>query len=57
MNESTKRVIVIGSEGHYGVDSTSWTTDSMPNIADYDIAIIDTSSFDSILEQAKTDNY
>jgi len=58
MSESTKRVIVIGSEGHYGVDSTSWTTDSMPNIADYDIAIIDTSSFDSILEQARTDkNY
>jgi hypothetical protein len=55
MNESTKRVIVIGSEGHYGVDSTSWTTEGMPNIADYDTVIIDTSSFDSILEQARTD--
>jgi hypothetical protein len=55
MTEATKRVIVIGSEGHYGVDGTSWTTDNMPNIADYDIVIIDTSSFDSILEQARTD--
>jgi len=55
MSESTKRAIVIGSEGHYGVDSTSWTTESMPNIADYDVVIIDTSSFDSLLEQAKTD--
>lgn len=55
MTESTKRAIVIGSEGHYGVDSTSWTTENMPNIADYDTVIIDTSSFDSLLEQARTD--
>lgn len=55
MSESKKRVVVIGSEGHYGVDSTSWTTESMPNIADYDTVIIDTSSFDSLLEQARTD--
>ncbi|MFC2021661.1 hypothetical protein ACFLTR_00375 [Chloroflexota bacterium] len=48
MNESTKRVVVIGSEGHYGVDSTSWTTESMPNIADYDTVIIDTFTTSSL---------
>ncbi len=56
MGELGKRVVVIGSEGHYGVDSTLWTTEDMPNIADYDTAIIDTSSFEPLLEQARIDN-
>ena len=56
MNETEKRAVVIGSEGHYGVQSTTWTAEGMPNIADYDNVIIDTSSFDYILEKAKADN-
>lgn len=55
MNDAEKRIIVIGSEGHYGVKTVPWDTQDMPNIADYDNVIIDTSSFDHILEQARND--
>lgn len=42
-------MIVIGSDGHYGVDTVGWFEDEMLNIADYDTIIIDTNSLDSFL--------
>lgn len=55
MMDTEKRIIVIGSEGHYGVKTALWTAEEMPNIADYDTVIIDTSSFDYLLERARND--
>lgn len=55
MDEEAERVVIIGTEKHYGVHSTTWTGEGMPNIADYDKVIIDTSSFDYILEKARVD--
>jgi hypothetical protein len=52
MTESTKRVIVIGSEGHYGVKTTSWESEDIPNVADYDAVILETASLASILNQS-----
>ena len=51
MNDTEKRIIVIGSEGHYGVKTTAWSAKEMPNIADYDNVILDTSSLASLLEK------
>jgi len=51
MNDVEKRIIVIGSEGHYGVKSTTWTTEDWPNIADYDNAVLDTSSLSALLRK------
>jgi len=52
MTESTKRVIVIGSEGHYGVKTISWESKELPNVADYDAVVLETASLASILSQS-----
>ncbi len=49
MEEKEKRIIVIGSEGHYGVETVPWTAEEMPNIADYENVIVDTSSLTPFL--------
>lgn len=52
MTESTKRVIVIGSEGHHGVKTISWESKEIPNVADYDVAILETTSLASVIRQS-----
>lgn len=49
MNDAEKRIIVIGSEGHAGVENVAWTTEDMPNIADYDNVVLDTYSLSTLL--------
>lgn len=53
MNDSEKRIIVIGSERHYGVKTTQWYAEEMPNIADYEVVILDTCSLAFLLEGEK----
>lgn len=38
--EKEKKVLVIGSEGHFGVKCLKWSSKELPNIADYDAVII-----------------
>jgi len=52
---SDKRVIVIGSEGHSGVETASWAAEKMPNISDFDAVVIDTSSLASLIQEADSD--
>lgn len=49
MEEKEKRIIVIGSEGHFGVKNVPWTSKDWPNIADYENVIVDTSSLTPFL--------
>lgn len=51
MNDAEKRIIVIGSEGHSGVENVAWTTEDMPNIADYDNVVLDTYSLSALLRK------
>lgn len=51
MNDTEKRIIVIGSEGHSGVENVAWTTEDMPNIADYDNVVLDTYSLSALLRK------
>jgi hypothetical protein len=51
--ETKRRVIVVGSEGHHGVESITWDAGSMPNLADYESVILSTSSLDELLVQAR----
>ena len=44
--EAQRRYLVIGSSGYRGVDSVDWKSGSLPNIVDYDTAIIDVRSLD-----------
>lgn len=50
--ETKRRVIVVGSEGHYGVKTTSWNATTLPNIADYDDVIVETANLGFLLMQA-----
>jgi len=52
--EIKRRVIVVGSEGHHGVETTTWNTKNMPNIADYDDVVMETNSLGCLLKQAHT---
>ena len=47
------RIIVVGSEGHHGVESISWDAGSMPNLADYESVILSTSSLGELLVQVR----
>ena len=47
------RIIVVGSEGHHGVESISWDAGSIPNLADYESVILSTSSLGELLVQAR----
>jgi len=51
MSDVEKRIIVIGSEGHSGVENVLWTTEDMPNIADFDNVVLDTSSLSTLLRK------
>ena len=50
-----ERVIVIGSEGHYGVETVSWAAAEIPNISDFDGIVIDTTSLAYLLEKTERD--
>lgn len=51
MSDAEKKIIVIGSEGHSGVENVAWTTEDMPNIADYDNVVLDTYSLSALLRK------
>jgi len=45
-HDEKKRILVLGSSGYSGIDSTEWDAEQLPNIVDYDIVIVDVPSLD-----------
>jgi hypothetical protein len=48
-------VLVIGSSGHAGARCVSWDASSFPNVADYDVVVVNAASLAELLLQPSTD--
>jgi len=49
--EPSKRILVIGSRKHSDVKCVSWFDENLPNVADFDIVIVNTSSLTNELNK------